>query len=412
MKSFNELSRTKKIIFIAGSLLAGSFFLFDEQDKGYEAGHVEAGGFSSDSGQYQEYPHQEATGDTQASFTASANDDRKVVIYDKGLQMPISTIALPEGWKVEQDIAFDPNTARPVNFKLDIIGPRGELNRAYANIFEYGWRNRKNFEQAYQEALGLVLNNTLNQVSVANLVPSQEGEQNKDFRKMAQKLSAQGMQVSALEVAVSGQRNGQAYQGKIAFAKFIQPTAMGEVGMLQPMALMLAPANHYEQSEAIIKRIGENTVKNPAHEQRMDQINQRVMQEIAIANQQRSANAAAAHRQRMANNQAAFDASQRNISEMNQLRDANHNSFMNDLRNSGSYNTNSNGYSSHDAYIDQIHERSTFNDPWSGQEMHMDGQYDYNYTNGLGDYYRTDDPNFDHNSLQGDWQQIEPEYPY
>ncbi|MDF9795464.1 hypothetical protein OKW21_000727 [Catalinimonas alkaloidigena] len=409
MKSFKELSRTIKIIAIAGILLVGSFFLFDDQDNSYDAGYIENGGFISESGQYQDNAQQQVA-NPQSSFTASANDDRKVVIYDKGLQMPISTITLPEGWKVEQDIAFDPNTARPINFKLDISGPGGELSRAYAQLFEYGVRNRKSFEQAYQEALGLILNNTLNQASVANLVPSQEGEQNKDFRKMAQKLSAQGMRVSALEVAVNGQRNGQAYKGKIAIAKLTQSTVMGEMGTLMPMALMLAPTKHYEQSEAIIKKIGENTVSNPAHEQRMDQINQQVMQQMAVANQQRSANAAAAHRQRMANNQAAFDASQRNISEMNQIRDAQHNSYMNSMSNSGSYSTN--GYSSQDAYIDQIHERSTFNDPWSEQERHMDGQYDYNYTNGLGDYYRTDDPSFDQNSLQGDWQQIEPEYPY
>jgi len=189
-------------------------------------------------------------------------------------------------------------------------------------------------------------------------------------------------------------------------------TAMGEAGMVMPLSIFLAPDNHYENSLAITREMAKNTVPNPAYEQRMDQINQRVMQQMQVQNQQRMAQSAAAHRQRMANNQAAFNAHQQNMRSMSQTQDASYNSYMNGLRNSGSYSSNGSDYSSHNAFIDQMHERSTFNDPYSGQEMHLDGQYDYNYTNGLGDYYRTDDPSFDPNSLQGDWQQIEPQYPY
>ena len=144
----------------------------------------------------------------------------------------------------------------------------------------------------------------------------------------------------------------------------------------------------------------------------MEQINQRAMQQIQADGQRRMQQASAAHRQRMANRQASFNAHQQNMQSMSQAQDASYNSYMNNLRNSGSYNSSGSDYSSHNAFIDQMHERSTFNDPYSGQEMHLDGQYDYNYTNGLGDYYRTDDPSFDPNSLQGDYQQIEPQYPY
>lgn len=38
----------------------------------------------------------------------------------------------------------------------------------------------------------------------------------------------------------------------------------------------------------------------------------------------------------------------------------------------------------------------------------LDGQYEHNFTNGLGGYYRTDDVSFDPASLQGNWRRIEP----
>ena len=65
-------------------------------------------------------------------------------------------------------------------------------------------------------------------------------------------------------------------------------------------------------------------------------------------------------------------------------------------------------YTSHDALIDGIHERSSFNDPYSGQQLSRDGQYDYWYQNNLGEYHGTNDPSFDTHALQGNWQQIDP----
>lgn len=88
--------------------------------------------------------------------------------------------------------------------------------------------------------------------------------------------------------------------------------------------------------------------------------------------------------------------------------DARHAAWMN----SGSRAPTSSGdYDSQDTFIDQTHERTTFNDPYSGQEIHKDGQRDRSFTNGLGDYYGTDDPGFNQHSLSGDWQGIEPSRP-
>lgn len=117
---------------------------------------------------------------------------------------------------------------------------------------------------------------------------------------------------------------------------------------------------------------------------------------------------AVAHQKRMADRQAAFNSHQKNVAGLNQLQDVAHESYMKTLRSSGSFSSVGSDYSSHDAFIDQTHERTTFRDPWAESEINLDGQYQYNYTNGLGDYYRTNDPGFEPASLQGDWQSIDP----
>ncbi len=411
MNFLKKLTRTQKILAIAGTVVAGGVFFMDNSEDEYNT----YGDYYNETQAYQEggQPTYAAGEKMMASTPASFGDgDGKVVIYDKGLQMPVSTVILPKGWKIDQDIAFDPNTARPLRFKLEYTGPNGELSRSFMEMSPFGAMTGKSFEQAYREAIPKMIGNELTQVSVGNIKPSPEAEAMPQFQKTAQKLSQQGMRMNALEIEISGQRNGQPYKGILGFIKGVQRTQMGEAGMVMPFNIFLAPVNHFESALTVAREMGRNTVQNPAYEQRMDQINQRAMQQIHANGQRRMQQATAAHQQRMANRNAAFNAHQQNMKSMSQAQDASYNSYMNGLRNSGSYSSTGSDYSSHNAYVDQIHERSTFNDPDMGHEIHLDGQYDYNYTNGLGDYYRTNDPSFDPNSLPGNYEQIEPQYPY
>lgn len=404
MKSFAELKSNKKFIAIAGTLLVASIFFFDNPDDNYDTMENIHEDYINEPYTYQEFSSQ-PTASPESNYS-SMNDDEKVVIYDKGLQMPISTMYIPEGWKLVQDIAFDPNTARPINFKLDLYGPNGEIGNGYMQMFPFGWNQNKNWEQAFQEATRYALGNHLERVSVGQVRRSEKLMQSEDFQKTSSTLRAQNGMADALEVEVNGQRNGQAYKGLITFIKGIQNHAMGQSGFLIPTGIFMSPAEHFEASQAVIESIDKKTIKNPEHEQLLAQINQRAIQQIEMNGRRRSEIAAAQHNQRMQQRWDAFNNSQQNIANMNNIRDANHANYINNLRSSGSmYGSEYNGQ---DAFIDQIHERSTFNDPWSGQERHMDGQYDYNYTNGLGDYYRTNDPSFDPNSLPGDYQQIDP----
>jgi len=114
-----------------------------------------------------------------------------------------------------------------------------------------------------------------------------------------------------------------------------------------------------------------------------------------------------AYQARRQGNQAAFEAHQRNMAERSAMQDQNHASFMGSLRNTPSRPAGSD-YDGHDAFIDGIHDSTSFQDPYSEAQKTLDGDYDYWYQDNLGNYYGTDDPGFDPNSLPGNWQQIDP----
>lgn len=412
MKFSNALTGQKKSFIIAFSFLTLGFWACDaEPETSQDYYNTTAENMNYPVNENSDYNANAGNYQGQPGGAPATDGYKKVQIYDKGLQMLISTVSIPADWQLAQDIAYDPNTGRPIRHQLEMTCPHGGLSRGFAHMFKFGYNTGNSFDQAYRQAIQTALQGTLQNPSVGQMEPDHETASLPRYQKMAQRLAAQGQQVNPYKVALTGQRNGQSFKGEIGISIFRQATAMGEFGIVQLSGIGIAPSEHYDEVKAIGKRITQTTAYNPAYEQRMEQINQRVSQQMAIANQQRSQQAAAAHQQRMARNQAAYNAHQQRMGQMSQMQDQSFNSYMNGLRNSGSYNSGT-GYSSQDAFIDQIHERSTFNDPWSGQEQHMDGQYDYNYTNGLGDYYRTNDPSFDPNSLQGNWQQIEPESPY
>ena len=114
-----------------------------------------------------------------------------------------------------------------------------------------------------------------------------------------------------------------------------------------------------------------------------------------------------AYQARRHGNQVAFENHQRGVAANSAMMDQSHASFMGNLRNTPTRPAG-NGYDSHDALIDGIHETTTFQDPYSGQQVTHDGQYDYWYQDNLGNYYGTDDPSFNHHGMQGNWEQADP----
>jgi|GEM_PF-3538094 len=313
-----------------------------------------------------------------------------VVITDRGLQIPMGTYHLPEGWQVFQSIAFDPNTGKQMEYKLDMLGPKNELIRGFP-ITEYGPFHGRNFEDSWKNPVVQSLNHQMSSLSIGQIRPSQRMQNSRIFRETSAEFSSQGMRLQALEVPFSGIFQGMDYKG-MAFLTTTEIPMMHGTGMLS-YSLITAPAEIFETALITKFQIDDSYQPNPQHRQRIRQLLQQSTQ------------------QAMASNQASFEAHQQRMATMRQGYDAHNKQWSDIFFGSGWETSTGSGYSSHDSFIDAITGHTTFDDPHSGFQIKTEGHYQYNYTDGMGNFYGTDDPNFNPNTLQGNWQYIEPVRP-
>lgn len=341
--------------------------------------------------------------DNQAS--SPSRSGKRVAILDQGFRMTRGTQVIPDGWTLNQDIATDPNTAQIARFHLEIRGPGGELIKALG-MAQYGQHLGTGFEQAIQRMTMQGLANEMQDVSIGNLQRSATLEQAPQFQKAMAYGASRGMQVQGLEAPIKGSRNGNPVSGILYLGHFSSQSLPG-MGTIQGSVITASP-DGLENAVRINNEISHSYQANPQFEQSLQQAHAGTMQRQNTQHQQMMANSRAQHQQRMASNQAAFNAHQQRMQSQSQASDQQHARWMEGFRNSGSSAWSTPSYTGHDAYIDGIHERSTFQDPYSGQQVSQDGQYDNWYNNGLGEYYGTDDPSFDPNSMDGNWERIEP----
>lgn len=310
----------------------------------------------------------------------------EVTVFDKGLNMPVATYTMPSGWKLVHDIAMDQNTGRYTRYILDKYGPEGELIRAMQPV-HYS-QGRSGFEQAWKQAASQALQDVNVQNSsqpVSNGPLVNKLSQNQTFMQGFRKAGGQQL----LEVDFQASRNSKSYVGKVLIG--VLPTGQNS-GVLQ-MAIIMSPPGMLMQTVDMDMKIQKNVRKNPQYTQAMQQINQNVLQGMQTR-----------HKQKMAANQQQFDSHQQMMQgRYNSAYQQNEQWMNNNLRNGGNRG-GGNGYTGHDATIDGIYDRETFYDPSTGQNVSRDGNYNYNYTDGQGNFYGTDNPN---NPPAG-WQQTEP----
>lgn len=327
---------------------------------------------------------------------------RDVEIYDQGLNLVISTVTLPRDWTLQQDIASNPSTGLPVRYKYVFIGPKNQYIRNYAATFPFGQMFQISYEQAQQDAIDHILGpEELEDLSFSAFEPATEILEEPETQRLIQRGKTQGNLVEIYKTSFNGYKNGKEYAGLVYLMSMFNPN--GGFGVLVPASLLFSPAEFLEDALDASTQIVKSRKPNPEYEQAMGQIRFRNQQQ----HQQQMDQLAAAHQRRMADQKAAFASHQKNMAGLNQLQDVAHESYMTSLRSSGSFSSVGSDFDSHNKTIDQIHERQSFQDPWTQQTISLDGQYEYNFTNGLGDYYRTNDASFDYNSLNGDWKPIQ-----
>ncbi len=331
-----------------------------------------------------------APGFTGIPNPVSNDRNQRVVIVDHGLQMQMASIEVPPGWNLLQDISLNLYTGQYDRFRSDLIGPNGQFIRTL-NIAQYSQWEGTNFEQTWRSMVMNGLSGAIDNIRLSNLQPSPTMENDQQYREGVQKLRQQGMQVQALEVPFSGQRNAGTYRGVAYIAHATIPQSPGNMGVLIGK-IVGSPEHLFEETLMIDKKVSASHQQNPQYDMRVAQIHQQVAQR----RQQEMAEMNRSHQQRMQDMRQGFDAQNRQWSE----------NFF------GSWNTGSSttgsGYSSNDQFLDAITGYSTFDDPQTGYQRRIEGHYQYNFTDGMGNYYGTNDPNFDYGVLGNSWRPIDP----
>lgn len=320
----------------------------------------------------------------------SDNRTDRVVLVDRSLQMPIGSTMVPPGWQLAQDIALNPGTGQYERYRLDVIGPNGQSLRTLNNT-GYSQMEGTNFEQTWR---GLVMNSVrgeLTNFQIGALSLSTTLENDRTYREVSQSIRQQGMQIQPLEAIFTGERGGQLYRGKVYVVHMYMSHMMGPMGAVM-VRIVMGPENLFAETLMIDQQVTDSYQPNPQYTQRVNQIHQQIaqnrQQDMQAMNQ--------AHQQRMRDMRQGFDAQNQQWSE----------NFF------GSWNTGSSGassgYNSNDQFLDAVTGHSTFDDPHTGYQRKVEGHYQYNFTDGMGNYYGTDDPNFNYRSLGNSWKPIDP----
>jgi hypothetical protein len=319
---------------------------------------------------------------------------KTVTITDTGINMLRETIELPDGWRLDADIAINPSNGQYVRFKHDIIGPEDEMLRQLPEVY-YGILTGRNFQQTWQLIIEQAISDFMDIESIGQLI-----QYGPIAKRSLKELGASPEQTAAAadrvyEVTVTGSKKGKPY---VAVLVIVTVPFDGQSGMIMG-GILGSPAKRLDETINTSFKIEKQTKLNPAYDTKRSSI---IDNAAKIAGIQ--------HQQRMQNNQQLFNQNQQMVKQRSQAADQRHQQWMNNFNQSTP--TSNSTYSSDDAYIDSIHETSTFADPDSGQNKTIDGQYQYNYTDGMGNYYGTDNPGFNPGSLpNGDWQETQPLQP-
>ena len=327
-----------------------------------------------------------------AGFQAStpAASDTVVTIYDHGLGVVRSRMTMPPGWTVAQDIATNPQTGRHARFRLDQIGPNGELVRTLSPV-SYNGQFGPGFEQAWPAAVQRALQGALESVSLGGL------RQSEHLAQFPQIQRTPGQQL--LEAPLRATRAGQPYEGRVHIVNQTLPEAP-HIGTFVA-EILVAPPDRLAEALRLNLQVARTVEVTPEYKAAWAEVDRRVIARMTSE-----------HQQRMANQQAQFDAHQARMADQRAAFDSANQAWRDQHLNSGWNTGGTTGnapYTQNEKFLDAvIREQDAFDDPDTGERIRLDGHYEHTYTDGLGNYIRTDDPSFDPHSVQGSWQEIQP----
>ena len=264
MKSFKSFFRIRPVLIIIAALPAVAFFTVSHQKYGL------AGIGEKPASEQAAYP---VDGRIADSIRQGSGQGRKIVVYDQGLQMPIGTYTVPEGWRVIQDIATDPYSGNFKKFRLDVVGPQGELVRMFHSV---PYLEEKSVEQRWRQTVADSLQSELDQLTIGDFKPSEYMQRSERMKEYARLATDQGNILKYLEATVSGSRNGQAYRGIVRIID-LTSAARPNTGMLT-LSFAICPAGQFPQMMQIMEEIDDSYEENPRFEQCLCQIREYLTQ--------------------------------------------------------------------------------------------------------------------------------------
>ncbi|MEZ5653013.1 MAG: hypothetical protein R3E87_20965 [Burkholderiaceae bacterium] len=309
---------------------------------------------------------------------AASGRSTRVEIFDRGLNLPVYRLDLPPGWTMRHFIATDLNDVwRMYTFyAVDFTGPGGEFVTYLTPTAVYvrtGQHWESMWLSLFNERVGVLGRLWLGET--------------RRIHSPALFPNAVRLGIPVFEREIAGSIGNQPVQGRL----FALVADLGYAVILYPH-VAVAPRGLWPQMVEALQMIAASQTENPQVAARSRQIMQSRMQQ-AQASMQASRN--------------WFNAFQSTMRQASELRSQNNREFGLYLR-SQHRSYQGSDYTTNDMFTDYLRDTTTFRDPYTGYQVAQPGQYEYWYTDSLGHYYGTDDPNFDPNSLTGNWTGIAP----
>lgn len=263
-------------------------------------------------------------------------------------------------------------------YTLDFFGPNAEFVTRLFPIAIYPSQG-----QSWEQEWWQLFYQRLGQLGNFNLGPTTPSP-------VAQVLFAKSLRagIPVYERAIQGTLSGRPVEGKL----FAQVADTG-YSLLLYGSVLLCPRGYLDNTINALAYITSTTQENPQYQTKSRQLMvQRSQTHHAI----------------MRNNRNWFEQHMTSMRQMSALQSQSNQQFSAHLKSSGYSGAPQQPYTSNDYFTDHIKDSTSFNGPYSGHRITQQGQYEYWYTDRLGNYHGTNDPNFTPNQLNGNWYPISP----
>jgi len=309
-----------------------------------------------------------------ANFTSNSEIKMHPIPSSQQPGMLFGHIPLPANWKLENGIIKGPNGITAGDLK--------------GGMFLEQQRRLTSAKQVAQEDIFPKIKQVGGRVTNTFMIP-EIANYNRNLGEQYWKVSPTQNTYEALGIEADGPDGTKA----LAIIHFTYSRSRFGNMASYYLSQLTTKAEDYEQAKKAYIYGLANVKVNPqyiaAHNQR---------------EQQKSQNSWTAHNQRMRNNEAAFQARQKaHVDSYNSINQMSMDTYWN---NSNASNR------MQEQYVDGIWEQQNMVDPYTGENVKVDGYYDQYYMNNNNEYIGTDNslynPNLDPNLNNTEWQQVQP----